>query len=102
MIINVFLNYRITFEDLIENIRVENYQILNNRTLWCEGYYIKYSNGILEANIYDPTISAKFILYNVLEWFVAKRAGLFIQIKEGRRSIQFISENDDYLCMSIS
>jgi hypothetical protein len=94
MIINIIVNNIKTIEELMNLINI-NVVYISRKTIWCEGFYIKLLDDMLEINVFNKNITKQYILDVLVKPILDGREQTFIRIQKGRINIQFIVHKNE-------
>ena len=94
MLIYISIDNIWTIDDLRKVLNVKKFYISNN-TIWYEGFYIKLLKNLLEINIFDKTLTEKYILNNLMRPILNRKEKTFIRIQKGRIITQFVLNKNE-------
>ena len=83
-----------TIEELMNLINI-NVVYISRKTIWCEGFYIKLLDDMLEINVFNKNITKQYILDVLVKPILDGREQTFIRIQKGRINIQFIVHKNE-------
>lgn len=92
MIINVGLNYSLTMQELAAKTKSSDAYISRN-VMWLKNFYVKLLNNMLEINIFEPSVSQEYILYDFLQNVLKNQGKIFIRVQKSEIINQFFIDN---------
>lgn len=101
MIINISIDKLYTI-DKIKRLLNAKILCVSGNVIWCDGFYIKLINGLLEINVYSSELTEKNILYDIIKPVLNEKERTFIRIQKGRMVSQFVfNKNEKIDCVLI-
>lgn len=101
MIINISIDKLYTI-DKIKKLLNTKILCVSGEVIWCDGFYIKLINGMLEINVYSSELTEKDVLCDITKPLLNDKERTFIRIQKGRMVSQFIFyKNEQIDCVLI-
>jgi hypothetical protein len=96
MLIDFIFSNRPSFSDLCTALG-QYVSVIIGEVIWCDGFYAKYMDDIIEINIFSDAVTKESIL-DYLQPLINNDKCTYINIQQGRFRLQYVLQPTENIC----